>query len=63
MYPPRKRKDVRRFIGMINYYRDISSRKSHTPQELIKLTLVCVKFKMTSVEQEAFEETKQIVAK
>ena len=30
MAPPRNRKEVRRFIGMINYYRDMWVRRSHT---------------------------------
>ena len=48
---------------MINCYRDIWARRSHTLQSLTKLPSVCFKFKWTSVEQEGFEETKQIVAK
>ena len=63
MDPRRNIKEVRRFILMINYYRVMWARRSHTLQASNKLTSMCVKFKWTSVEQEAFEEIKQIVAK
>ena len=52
---PRNRKEIRRLIGMVNYYRYMWSRRSHTLQSLNKFTSVCVKFKWISVEQEAFE--------
>ena len=52
---PRNRKEVLIFTIMINYYRDMWSRKSHTLQELTEFTSVCDKFKWTYVEQEVFD--------
>ena len=37
MEPPTLRKDVRKFIGVINYYRDMWPRRSHTFAPLTKL--------------------------
>ena len=51
IYPPRNRKEVLRFIEILNYYRDIWARRSHTLQSLTKLMSVCVKLKRVSVEQ------------
>ena len=60
---PRNRKEVNIFIGMINYYRYMWDRRSHALQELTKFTSVYVKLKWASLEQELFEEIKQIVQK
>ena len=49
MDTPINRRDVRRFIVTINYYREIWDRMSHMLQALTKLTPVCVKFKWTSI--------------
>ena len=58
MAPPINRKYVRRFFGMIDYYRDIWYKRSHMLQVLTKLTSVFVKFEWISVEQEMFDEIK-----
>ena len=58
MAPPRNRNEVHIFIGMINYYRDMWSRRSHTLQSLNKLTSSSIKFRWTCVEQEVFDEIK-----
>ena len=53
---------VRTFVGLVNYYRDIWARRSHLLQPLTALTSTKVKFKLTDVEQWAFNKIKQIVA-
>ena len=63
MTPPMNRNEVRGYIEMIDYNTDILARRSHTLQAWTKLMSMWVKFKCTSVEQELFEEIKQILAK
>ena len=60
--PPTSRKEVRKFIGVINYYHNIWPRQSHTLAPLTKLTYINRKFKWTKFEQDAFEKIKRIMA-
>ena len=48
---------------MINYYRNIWARWSHTLAPLTRLTSIKNKFKWTQVKQDAFEKIKRIVAR
>ena len=48
---PKTRKQLRRFIGMINYYRDMWPRRSDLLAPLTKLTSKTVPWKWTAVEQ------------
>ena len=50
MTPPINQKQVRSFIGLVNYYRDMWGKLSHLLQPLTALTSKKVKFKWTSVE-------------
>ena len=62
MAPPNLRKEVQKFIGVINYYRDMWSRRLHT---LVPLTIsisIKRKYKWTQVKQYAFNKIGQIVA-
>ena len=43
--PPKKRKQLKRFIGMINYYRDMWVHRSHILAPLAALTSVKKKWK------------------
>ena len=63
MAPPTSRKGVRQFIGVINYYRYMWPRRSHTLAPLTKLTPINRKFKWTKVEQDAFDKIKRIVTR
>ena len=63
MSSPTSRKEVRTFIGVINYYRDIWPRRSHKSMPLTRLTSIKRKFKWTQVKQDAFDKIKRIVAR
>ena len=49
-------------MGVINYYRDMWPRRSHTLAPLTKFTYIERKFKWTEVKQDAFDEIKRIMA-
>ena len=49
-------------MAVINYYRNIWPRRSHTLAYLIKVTSIKNKFKWTNVEQYTFKKIKPIVA-
>jgi hypothetical protein len=61
--PPKNRKELRRFIGMVNYYRDMWVRRSHVLAPLAELTSKTVKWKWTEEHQTAFDDMKKIIAK
>ena len=61
MKPPTSRKQARKFIGIINYYRNMWPRRSHMLAPLTILTSSKDKFKWTQVEQDAFNKIKNIV--
>ena len=60
---PTTKKQLRSFIGIINYYRDMWIRRSHLLQPLTALTSKTVKWKWTEVEQTAFEQIKTVVTR
>jgi transposase InsO family protein len=60
---PRNRRELRRFIGIVNYYRDMWIRRSEVLSPLTALTSVSVKWKWTEVEQTAFDTMKRIMAR
>ena len=62
MTPPTSTKQVRSFIGLVNYYRDMWAIHSHIIQPLTALTSYKVRFKWTDVEQKAFDDNKRAVA-
>ena len=63
MKSPTTQKELRKFIGVVNYYCNMWPRWSHTLAPLTKLTSIQRKFKWTNVEQYAFEEIKRIAAR
>lgn len=60
---PKTRKQLRRFIGMVNYYRDMWPQRSHFLSPLSSLTSVKVKWKWLPEHQEAFDQLKALIAK
>ncbi len=61
--PPKTTRDVRRFVGMVNYYRDMWVRRSEVLAPLSALCSKTTKFSWTEECQKAFELTKKIVSK
>ena len=60
---PTKRKEVRSFLGMVNFYRDMWPRRSEILAPLTALTSSSVKWKWTEVEERAFQEMKRVMAR
>ena len=63
MTAPRNKKELRRFIGMVNYYRFMWKQRSHLMAPLAELTGKTTAFKWTDHHQRAFEEVKQAITK
>ena len=59
--PPKNKKQLRRFLGMINYYRDMWRKRSHVLAPLTALASNKVKWTWEKPQQKAFEEAKQMV--
>ena len=59
---PTTTKQVRSFVGMINYYRDMWIRRSEILAPLTKLCSKGVKFEWTDEQQKAFELIKKLVS-
>ena len=54
---------MRKFVGMVNYYRDMWIRRSDTLAPLTKLCLAKAKFQWTAKQQSAFEAMKKIISR
>jgi hypothetical protein len=61
MVPLTTRKDLRRFIGVVNYYRDMWVRRSKLRTPLTSMISKNVKFNWTDEHQMAFENIKKII--
>ena len=60
---PTNKKDLRRFIGLVNYYRDMWIRRSHLLAPLAALTSKGSKWIWGDTEQAAFEAMKKVLAR
>ena len=60
---PINKRQLRRFIGMVNYYRDMWIRRSETLAPLTALTSKEAKWEWTNVHQTAFDNMKKLVAR
>jgi len=60
---PKTKRQLRRFLGMINYYRDMWRRRSHILAPLTGLISKKVTFKWETQHQKAFEEIKDIISR
>ena len=61
--PPKTRKQLRSFLGLINYYRDMWRSRSETLAPLTHLTSKNVKWRWSTIEQKAFDDMKKILSK
>ena len=61
--PPKTCKQLRWFIGMVNYYRDMWPQRSHLLAPLSSLTSVKTKWKWTEEYQVALDQMKALIAK
>ncbi len=61
--PPKTKKQVRSFIGMVNHYRDMWPKRSETLAPLTELCASTVPHKWTEEHNKAFEKMKQIMSK
>ena len=60
---PRNRKELRSFIGIVNYYRDMWIKRSHVLAPLAGLTSTKSKWKWGPKQEAAFNTAKKIIAK
>ena len=60
--PPSNKRELRRFIGMVNYYRDTWRPRAHLLAPLTELTKKQVKFTWTAELQKQFDQIKQHIA-
>jgi hypothetical protein len=60
--PPKTKRQLRRFIGMVNFYRDMWKRRSHILAPLTSMVSKDVPFKWGSEQQEAFDEMKRVMS-
>jgi hypothetical protein len=58
--PPTTKRQLRYFLGMINYYQDMWRRRSHILAPLTAMCLAKAKFVWTDKEQKAFKGIKAI---
>ena len=61
--PPKNLKQLRSFLGMVNYYRDMWIRRSHILAPLNALTKKGNKWHWGETEQRAFDNIKRVMAK
>ena len=60
---PKNRKQLRKFIGIVNYYRNMWPHRSEVLAPLTKLSSPMTQFKWTEVEQKAFDTIKRIISR
>ncbi len=60
---PKNRKELRSFIGVVNYYRDMWVRRSHVLAPLASLTSTTTKWHWGDKQKAAFKMAKRIIAK
>ena len=60
---PKNRKQLRSFIGIVNYYRDMWIKRSHVLAPLAALTSKTTKWKWGEQQSKAFQMAKKIIAK
>jgi len=63
LQPPRTVKQVRKFLGFINFYKDFIKNRSTILQPIVNLTKKNAPFKWTALHDRAFHDIKQALAK
>ena len=63
MEEPKTRRQVRAFVGLVNYYRDMWRRRSHVLAPLTELCSETKKFVWGETQRKAFAEAKKILSK
>jgi transposase InsO family protein len=61
--PPKTKRQLRHFLGMVNYYRDMWRRRSHMLAPLTSMVSKDAKFKWTQDHQKAFDEIKTVISR
>ena len=61
--PPKTKRQLRHFLGMVNYYRDMWRRRSHLLTPLTGLVGKDAKFVWGKEQQQAFDEMKKVISK
>ncbi len=60
---PTNKRELRRFIGMINFYRDMWQKRSELLAPLTAMTSKQATFKWTEKEQKAFDDAKWVLSR
>ena len=60
---PTNRRQLKSFLGFVNYYKKHWRRRSHILEPLTRLTSSKVKFEWTEEQQKAFRTIKNVMAK
>jgi transposase InsO family protein len=61
--PPKTKRQLRHFLGMVNFYRDMWRMRSHLLAPLSALVSTKVKFEWRQEHQDAFEKVKTLISK
>lgn len=61
--PPKTKRQLRHFLGMINYYRDMWKRRSHYSAPLTGMISKDVKFQWGLEQQQAFDRIKKVISR
>ena len=61
--PPTTKRELRRFIGIVNYYRDMWVHRADVLTPLTALTSKTAKWQWTDIEQKAFDTMKRIMSR
>ena len=59
---PKNKKELRAFIGIVNYYRDMWVRRSHLLAPLARLTSKTVKWQWGDKERQSFNDMKRVIS-
>ena len=63
LQPPSNKRQLRRFLGMINYYRDIWRQRSHILTPITAMSSNTARWQWEPKHANAFQEIKRIIAK